>query len=455
MNFASNHFEGVSHPSSPSNSLSRNRRRLQIKQWFQSCRSATLALFDDVDSASFCYQAHPDFSPVGWHLGHIVYTEALWILERCAGLSQPFPDYGRLFAQDGLPKSERQNLPSFSEIYAYAQVVRDQVFRYLAIAPIDRQEKLWRFLLQHESQHGETIALVLQLQQWRRNRSAGIRDWSLDANLQLTSCFVTSSSDLSPRTPTPPSTMVFVPASPFTLGNDSLDALDNEHPCQTVDVDAVWIDRYPVTCADYRAFIEAGGYQTSEWWSEAGWSWLQQCPVSHPLYWSDSPDWDTHPVCGVSWYEADAYARFVGKRLPTEAEWEKAARWNPQTGLSTTYPWGEALPTSQHCNHDHWIGHTTPVDAYPAGQSAVGCYDLLGNVWEWTSSTFQGYLGFKPYPYAGYSQAYFDGQHKVLRGSSWTTRPWTLRSTFRNWYHPHVRQVLAGFRCARNADLAK
>jgi formylglycine-generating enzyme required for sulfatase activity len=156
----------------------------------------------------------------------------------------------------------------------------------------------------------------------------------------------------------------------------------------------------------------------------------------------------------VNWYEADAYARFVGKRLPTEAEWEKAARWNPQTGHGTTYPWGDALPTAQHCNHDHWIGHTTPVDAYPAGQSAVGCYDLLGNVWEWTSSPFQGYLGFKPYPYAGYSQAYFDGQHKVLRGSSWTTRPWTLRSTFRNWYHPHVRQVLAGFRCA-HADFAR
>jgi iron(II)-dependent oxidoreductase len=428
--------------------LAPHRRRLQIKQWFQSCRSATLALFDDIDSDMYCRQAHPDFSPAGWHLGHIVYTEAMWILERCAGYPTQQQSYAMLFAQDGLPKAERQNLPPLTEILAYAEKVRKQVFDYLNTAPIDTEERIWRFLLQHESQHSETITLVLQLQRWR--------NWGL--RISFASPPILTSSDLSlisssspAHLELAPSSMVYVASGPFQMGSDALDGMDNEGPLHDVDLDAFWIDRYPVTCADYRVFIETGGYQQSDWWSDEGWQWLHQHPVTQPLYWSDAPEWDNHPVCGVSWYEADAYARFVGKRLPTESEWEKAACWQPETGQRAIYPWGNALPTSQHCNHDHWIGHTTPVDAYPMGQSAVGCADLLGNVWEWTADWFQGYLGFQPYPYTGYSQAYFDGQHRVLRGSSWATRPWTLRGSFRNWYAPSVRQIFAGFRCAQDA----
>jgi formylglycine-generating enzyme required for sulfatase activity len=154
----------------------------------------------------------------------------------------------------------------------------------------------------------------------------------------------------------------------------------------------------------------------------------------------------------VSCYEAEAYARFVGKRLPTEAEWEKAASWHPQTQQRQTYPWGEAFPSAEQCNHDHLQGQTTAIDAYPSGQSAYGCYDMLGNVWEWTASWFDGYDGFEFYPYRGYSQVYFDGQHRVLRGGSWVTRPWGLRSAFRNWYAPGTRQILAGFRCAQDAE---
>jgi formylglycine-generating enzyme required for sulfatase activity len=174
--------------------------------------------------------------------------------------------------------------------------------------------------------------------------------------------------------------------------------------------------------------------------------------VKEPLYWSAAPTWDNHPVCGVSWYEAEAYARFVGKRLPTEAEWEKAASWDAIAGRRQTYPWGEAEPQTQRCNHDNAAGQTTPVNAYPGGQSVYGCYDMLGNVWEWTSSWFDGYEGFVSYPYQGYSQAYFDGQHRVLKGASWATRLWAMRSSFRNWYYPCVRQILAGFRCASDSE---
>jgi formylglycine-generating enzyme required for sulfatase activity len=151
----------------------------------------------------------------------------------------------------------------------------------------------------------------------------------------------------------------------------------------------------------------------------------------------------------VSWYEADAFARFAGKRLPAEAEWEKAVCWDAVKGSRRTYPWGEDPPDASRCNHDNLYAQTTPVGAFPAGASACGVCDALGNVWEWTSSWFEGYEGFEFYPYACYSQVYFDRQHRVLKGGSWATRPRGLRGSFRNWYHPWVRQLFAGFRCAR------
>lgn len=168
---------------------------------------------------------------------------------------------------------------------------------------------------------------------------------------------------------------------------------------------------------------------------------MQNNPVAQPLYWKDAAEWDDCPVCGVSYYEAEAYANFVGKRLPTEAEWEKAARGDNADLSAITF---------LKCNHNSLVGHTTPVNAYPNSQSPYGCYDMLGNVWEWTASWFTGYSGFTSYPYFGYSQAYFDDQHRVLRGGSWATPSWTLRASFRNWYHPWVRQILVGFRCARD-----
>jgi ergothioneine biosynthesis protein EgtB len=405
------------------------------------CRIGTLALFEGIDDTSFCKQAHPEFSPAGWHLGHIAFTEALWILERCAGLPPMFPEYRKLLAADGLPKCDREKLPPLIEIYDYLDTIRTKVLTYLETAPLEQEERLWHFLLQHESQHGETIAFILQLQRWHlceRPREAWARGRA--ENLK---------SDLQP-----PAEMLQIPAGEFEMGNDSIDALDNERPCHRLYLDTYWIDRYPVTCSQYRAFIEAGGYQNSDWWSADGWKWLQENPVAEPLYWSVDPTWDNHPVCGVSWYEADAYARFVGKRLPTEAQWEKAASWDAVMGYRRIYPWGDALTFTHQCNRDNAVGQTTPVNAYPQGQSAYGCYDMLGNVWEWTSSWFDGYEGFVSYPYRGYSQAYFDGQHRVLKGGSWATRCWAMRSSFRNWYHPGVRQILAGFRCARDAQFS-
>ena len=442
-------------------------RRQQLKQWLNDCRQGTLALFEQVDHKTFCFQAHPEFSPIGWHLGHIGYTESLWLLERSAGLPPLFPEYRRLFVADGLPKSERVKLPTLEVICQYLERVREQVLQVLETADLDEQERLWRWIVQHESQHSETIAFVLQLQQWQRAEErgrgkeeeigvpsgdkgergrVGENPKSKIENLKSLS--------LKPLVPSlqPPAPeldeMVEIPAGYFKQGNDSIDAMDNELPVHQIYLDTYWIDRYPVTCRQYRVFMEAGGYQNPDWWTSDGWKWLQKEQIKQPLYWSNDTQWDNHPVCGVSWYEAEAYTRFVGKRLPTEAEWEKAACWDAVRGDRCIYPWGEAAPDNQKCNHNNAIGQTTPVDAYPAGKSAYGCYDLLGNVWEWTASVFDGYEGFASYPYAGYSKIYFDRQHQVLKGGSWATRSWALRSSFRNWYHPGVRQMLAGFRCA-------
>lgn len=391
------------------------------------CRIGTLKLFDGIDREQFCRQVHPDFSPVGWHLGHIAYTEELWLLQHCAGFSSAFSQYHSLFTANGLPKQERVHLPTLSEVQGYLDTVRKQVLDYLEVAPIEQQKRLWHFILQHESQHCETIAFVLFMQQ------------------QLTQSPISHPPSSIPTLSSP---MIEISAGEFEQGNDGIEALDNERSAHRLALETYWIDPYPVTCGEYQKFMEADGYQNPQWWSTAGWKWLQENPIDRPLYWSDHPAFKYHPVCGLSWYEADAYCRFVGKRLPTESEWEKAASWEPVLGKKRRYPWGEQEPTALLCNHDNQVGKTTPVNAYPAGVSAYGCWDMLGNVWEWTASWFEPYEGFKSYPYPGYSQAYFDGEHRVLRGGSWTTRPWSLRSSFRNWYHPGVRQILAGFRCA-------
>ncbi|WP_250121765.1 ergothioneine biosynthesis protein EgtB [Chroococcidiopsis sp. CCMEE 29] len=434
-----------------------DKRRQQLKQWLHECRLATLGLFKKVDDATFCRQAHPEFSPIGWHLGHIAYTESLWLLERGAGIPPLFPEYHRLFVADGLPKTERAKLPPQGEVRHYLEKVREQVLYCLETVDLNRHERLWRWLIQHESQHSETIAFVLQLQ--RRGQGSGVRGQGEQGRQgeqgeQGKQECNPKSKIQNPKSPRPSplapplSEMLEVPAGYFEQGNDSIDALDNERPVHQVYLETYWIDRCPVTCGQYRAFIEAGGYQNPRWWSDAGWRWCQDQRITQPLYWLDDSRWDNHPVCGVSWYEAEAYARFVGKRLPTEAEWEKAASWDAASERRRTYPWGEVAPDTHKCNHNTIVGQTTPVTTYPAGQSGYGCYDLLGNVWEWTASVFQGYEGFMPYPYAGYSKVYFDGQHQVLKGGSWATHPWALRSSFRNWYHPGVRQILAGFRCA-------
>ncbi|MGH9914178.1 MAG: SUMF1/EgtB/PvdO family nonheme iron enzyme, partial [Pyrinomonadaceae bacterium] len=213
------------------------------------------------------------------------------------------------------------------------------------------------------------------------------------------------------------------------------------------------------------------GYKRREFWSDAGWAWLQKkaedarkgesSKIEAPYYWIRRGDkWYErrmfdevplelgHPVCGLSWYEADAYARFMGKRLPTEAEWEKAAAPDTEKNQKRLYAWGDKEPSVELANFGRNLWSTTSVGSFPAGAALCGAFDLTGNVWEWTSDEFRGLQGFKSFPYPEYSEIWFDGDHRVLKGGSWATSASILRNTFRNFFRRHFRAGFTGIRCA-------
>ena len=392
-------------------------------------REYTKSLFAAIEPADFCRQVHAEFSPVGWHLGHIGVTEGFWILQQCQHAVSLSPEYDVVFSPLENPKENRGNLPVAQEIFAYLDEVRTRVFTFLERGDwpdshsLLGEGRILNMLLQHEEQHTETVLLILNLLAARRFDAGDGRTFSAQA---------------APRRSPPPqadrTSMVRIPAGAYCMGSDdSASTLDNERPARQVRLEEFWIDPTPVTNADFLEFMDAGGYRNPAWWSQQGWRWREAHHIAHPLYWRPgstqghwleippfgvSPLDPAQPVRGVSWYEAEAYARCVGKRLPTEAEWEKAAWWEAE----------------QH--------------AAAAQSDRLG---LLGGVWEWTNTWFHPYPGFQAFPYDGYSVPYFDQHHRVLRGGSWATRRHVLRPTFRNWYHPGMRAVFAGLRCAKDA----
>jgi iron(II)-dependent oxidoreductase len=256
---------------------------------------------------------------------------------------------------------------------------------------------------------------------------------------------------------------VLIPGGPVRLGSDGPWAYDNERPVHTVDVPPFFLDAHPVTNGDYLVFVEAGGYEDPRWWHPKGWELVQREKLAHPLFWLPQgqhvwlrrrfgqvePLPKDEPVQHVSWYEADAYARWAGKRLPTEAEWEKAAAGSD--GTPREYPWGDTEPTAAHANLGGDTWGPAPVGALPEGRSVDGVWGLLGDVWEWTASDFGGYAGFHAFPYREYSEVFFGTEYKVLRGGAWASAPVAVRNSFRNWDYPIRRQIFAGFRCARDA----
>jgi len=350
----------------------------------EDARRDTLALVAPIGDADLERVHSPIMSPLAWDLGHIAAYEDLWLGHRHGGMALLRPDLAGLYDAFETPRAIRGEIEALApaDALAYLEEVRARTVGMLAERGVG-DGVTCEMVLRHELQHCETmrqamaIAGLLGPGEPRLDPLPGLAGW------------------------------VEVPAGSFTMGaaEDGF-AYDNERPRHTVEVDAFRIARRPVTNGSWMRFSEGGGYERREWWSREGWAWKQEYDITHhPAVTAGHPE---AAVCHVSWFEADAFARAHGARLPTESEWERAATWE---------------------------------------QGLAG----VGQVWEWTQSHFHGYPGFRAHPYREYSEVFFGERYRVLRGSSWATHPRVASLTFRNWDLPERRQIFAGVRLAREA----
>ncbi len=371
-------------------------------------RVRTETLLAPLSSAQLSEQVSPLMSPLVWDYAHIGHFEELWLLRNVGERPPRREGHDDVYDAFAHERSERGGLAMLPPAAARAFVsdVRGEVLALLPDLDWNSGDPLLTggfvvgLVVQHELQHQETMTQTLQIGELP-----------------------------GPAGGHPPEVTVageaLVEAGPFRLGADEAErwAYDNERPAHELSLPAFWIDRAPVTNGGYARFIEAGGYEDRRMWSDEGWAWRQAEGVAAPLYWQrDGDRWlrrrfdlvepvpEREPVQHVSWYEAEAYACWAGKRLPSEAEWEKAARTEPGV-----------------------LEH------------------LRGAVWQWTSSRFGGYPGFRYFPYREYSEVFFDSDYRVLRGGAWASDPVVARPTFRNWDYPQRRQIFSGIRCVRDA----
>ena len=416
-------------------------------------RQRSLGLLDPLSDEDQLAQHSPLMSPLVWDLAHVGHYEELWLL-RAVARTQPIdPAHDDIYDAFKHARNERAKLSILGPAQArrHISMVRGRVFDVLEKVELDPAIPLlndgfvYGMVAQHEHQHDETMLATLQL-----------------AALEHPHVAVPAP----PGRPLPQSE-VLVPGGPFQMGTDIEPfAYDNERPAHTVEVADFSIDTAPVTNGQYLAFIEAGGYDEPRFWSAAGWGHRLEADLEAPQFWSREGhgSWTVRrygrqidlpldePVQHVCWYEADAYARFAGKRLPTEAEWEKAATGASPGGWGVSPRQGRREPpqtAAANLGQRHF--GPAPVGAYPDGASRYGAEQMLGDVWEWTSSDFTAYPGFATFPYKEYSEVFYGSDYKVLRGGSWATSPLVARTTFRNWDFPIRRQIFAGFRCARDA----
>lgn len=371
-------------------------------------RGRTDELLGPLSEEQLQAQVSPLMSPLVWDFAHIGHFEELWLLRELGGQPPVQAEHDDVYDAFAHERSERGELPILlpSAARAFVADVRRRVLELLGDLRLDGDDPLlergfvFGMVIQHELQHVETMTQTLQLGSLQGPAPGAPPEISTDGD-------------------------VLVEAGPFTLGagDDEPWAYDNERPSHVIPLPAFGIDRALVTNAEYAAFVDAGGYRDRDAWSQEGWGWREAEGVEGPLFWERDGDrqlrrrFDSRedvpprePVQHVSWYEADAYARWAGKRLPTEPEWEKAAR--------------TAAGELEH---------------------------LRGAVWQWTSSQFTAYPGFRAFPYAEYSEVFFGDEYRVLRGGSWVTDPLVARPTFRNWDYPKRRQIFSGIRCARDA----
>ena len=350
-------------------------------------RERTLALVAHLGDGDLERQVDPLMSPLAWDLAHIAAYEDLWLVHRYAGEPLLHPDLAARYDAFETPRSVRGEIELLDAAGAreYMRDVRERTVQ--AINGSGPDPVLHEMVARHELQHTETMRQAMRL--------GGL---------------------LAPGEPllhplAGPDGWLDVPAGAFAMGApDGVFSYDNERPRHEVEVGAFRIARRPVTNGTWMSFTEGGGYQRREWWSDEGWAWKEDYDITHcPDAEAGHPD---APVCHVSWFEADAFARGSGGRLPTETEWERAATWEQETNL----------------------------------------LEGIGQAWEWTSSSFGGYPGFVAQPYREYSEVFFGNSYRVLRGGSWATDPRVATTTFRNWDLPQRRQIFAGVRLAADPE---
>jgi gamma-glutamyl hercynylcysteine S-oxide synthase len=420
----------------------------------EGARGRSIGLLDPLSEDEQVRQHSPIMSPLVWDLAHVGNYEELWLLRAISDASPLVdPDTDNLYDAFQHARADRARLAILGPKAARSYIgdVRGRVLDVLDRVELDAGSKLlneafvYGMVVQHEQQHDETMLATILLMDGR--------------------AYPFSDAPAPPARPIA-RREVRVDGGRFVMGTD-IDpwAYDNEMPAHEVEMAPFWIDTAPVDNAGYLAFVEAGGYDEPRWWTEAGWAWRQKAGLEHPQFWQreGAGSWSRQrygttealpldePVQHVCWYEADAFARWAGKRLPTEAEWEMASSWDPAAGRKRRFPWGDDPPGDERANLGQRRFRPAPVGAYPSGVSPWGCHQMLGDVWEWTSSDFVPYPGFGSFPYREYSEVFFGGGYKVLRGGSWATNPIAIRTTFRNWDWPIRRQIFAGFRCARDA----
>lgn len=420
-----------------------------LANWVDDARQRTLALASGLGPEDLLGPRLPTVNPPLWELGHVGWFQEFWTLRHAAGRAALQPNFDRLYDSAAIPHDSRWDLPlpSLAATLDYLKAVREAVQENLLREADDEEYFAWLSVL-HEDMHAEAMAFTRQ---------------TLGGRRPPLGCAAADSGVAGPFLED-----VTVPGGTFLLGSkqDAPFVFDNEKWEHPVQLTPFAIARAPVTQREFLAFVSDGGYGRSDLWTPDGWRWRFEAGAEHPLHWRrDGHEWlrrdfdrwlplEPHrPMVHVNWHEATAFCRWAGRRLPSEAEWEAAAAGEKGSDgqlspVKRRYPWGNQPPTPERAQLDFRQLACLDVAALPAGDSAFGCRQMLGNVWEWTASAFTPYPGFSPDPYGEYSGPWF-GSHKVLRGGSFATTSRLVHAGFRNFYTPDRRDLWAGFRtCA-------
>ena len=420
-----------------------------LSAWVADARRRTLELVRSLRGGELLGPRLAIVNPPLWELGHVAWFQERWALRHAAGRAPLRPGVDGLYDSSAIPHDLRWSLPlpSLEETAEYLCTTASQVMETAPRLP-ERDRYFVELAVLHEDMHAEAMAFSRQTLGWAVPALSGPAAPEDGAG------------PLPGDAPVPGGRLVIgsTPDEPFVF--------DNEKWAHEVEVAPFSIARAPVTQAAFAAFVDEGGYVRREPWSDAGWAWRTAEGAEAPVAWRrDGRSWlrrdfdrwvplEPHrPMVNVCLHEAEAYCRFAHRRLPTEVEWEAAAAGEPGPDgrLAPTrrrFPWGDGAPTPERAHLDFRALHAVDVGAFPAGDSAFGCRQMIGNVWEWTASPFLPFPGFSPDPYEQYSEPWFR-THQVVKGGSFATTSRLVRCAFRNFYEPHRRDPWIGFRtCA-------